>query len=512
MKPSPALPRLLFACRGRFLVSSGRGHVDVWDFHDDRRVSRHAGELLGLSKDAELLLLHKGALQFEAYHVATGQKQDLGELAADAFPEHVRFFVYGDADPSAQAVNDFLFVVDALGREPVYQLSVGAGDGYRIEQWAVVPNRRVLAVAFWGGPMGYDTAFGRFTAFEGGGGTLSLPMRGFSPNRFMTPPPLAFSMEHDLLLSGGQNNVQICDLNERNATEASVYVYGGGSDIVAVSPKNRSILALSQNLTRSGNKPQLGFRLVDRSRGTMEGTILWATTTKSRVEALLFHPEAFLIAALLADGTLGLWRADTGACCCELGGAFPFSPPPALRDGLDWFNRSPTKKRFSISLASDGIFLHVEDRAKAEAALKSMQGIASFDDFRAGLRIRLAKHYDQNTALESILARVVPTFAQKNAPLDPTPIEPVEPQEKSKSGATVDPISVCWVLTHAEAIEGAPLWGEQGWVGKREAAGGENVLMLSLSTMETTMGIQEMFLDTHPDVIAYGVVRRRPSG
>lgn len=507
MKPSPALPTLLFALRGRFLLAVSDGHVEGYCLDTGARVYRIPGALLGVSSDDASFLLWAGEKRFEAYRVETGEALSLRALGPDHFPVHVRFFVYGDVHPQAQAVSDKLQIVDALGLERERVISAGAGEGYRIEQWAVVPNRRVVAAAIWGGPMGYDTAFGRFVAFEGGE-VLSLPIRGFSPCRFSTPPPLSFSVEHDLLLSGSQSHTKICDLKQRDPTNAEVYVSPDGGDVGAISPKDASLLALNHRPSVFAERPVAGFRLVNWSSGGMHRTVLWLAETKTAVQALAFHPEGHCIAAMEKSGEIALFRADSGDRIATLGGASASPvrlPDPSTVKIVSSLERR--KKQFELSCGGMETIVATADRASVIAKLKTLV-TRRLDDTGNAVRVWKANGHDALAVVDALLVRAFPAFANEGAQADLPPPS----NEKDGVGAGTKkrpPRAELWVLTQAESLSGIPLFTEQRCLGLRKNPAGQNVLVFSIGPMEGTTLRQDEFLEDHPEVIAYAVFRLR---
>jgi WD40 repeat protein len=317
MKLQPQRKKLKFALSGNILIHSSEEKVSVWDVaHSELRYSC-PGYLIGQSLDNRTFLTHRAeGNDVSGWELTTGNELALTDISPDTYPLHQRVVITGKEFPPE------LYVYDTFGVFRPKTFRLRHRHGAWLENWAIIPSEvylntrsclptcslleewgiiskrssNLIVYTLWGDIAGHDWAGGVFFDLN----RRKRVFDGFAACRFSDPPTLYFSVNHNLLISGGQSRFELYDFSTGQFLQ-SVSVYGGGGSVVSVHPQHKWLVA------SNAEDPQNAIRLIDTRSSNSEGEIKRVIPEEEPIEYLEFHPEGRILASLLKNDEIHFW-------------------------------------------------------------------------------------------------------------------------------------------------------------------------------------------------------------
>jgi hypothetical protein len=138
----------------------------------------------------------------------------------------------------------------------------------------------------------------------------------FAVSRFLSPMRLAFSAEHQLMISSHQNRFDIYQLPIGQHLK-EILIGDGGGDVAAFHPQHAWLLAVDIEPIRQRDREKRAVALIDTrptQREQQEQRRLMLPLPE-RIVALAISPDGQYVAARLKQGMLVVWSAERGKLC-----------------------------------------------------------------------------------------------------------------------------------------------------------------------------------------------------
>jgi WD40 repeat protein len=280
--------------------------VDTWNLENGEILSTCPGSLIGVSHNGSHLLTSTPA-GVEAWNAQNGSKCDLFSMNPADFELCQRF------SPSANRFKLTIELRDVFDLEPSRLIHVDHDPRYypSLDTWSLAPDNQSVAVALSGEVAGQDWAVGYCMDLNSGQRRFK-----FKVNRFQSIPSINFSREHNyLLVSSDIYHLGIFDLATGHPIH-EVWV-GGFANVASASTLNPSLVVVNvwEPTSALGSSP-FSIQVLNLSR--LSGSHM----QRARIEAIFAEPEAIVdllwspdgyhVASLLASGVIHWWNLSTG--------------------------------------------------------------------------------------------------------------------------------------------------------------------------------------------------------
>lgn len=284
---------LIFSSEGTTLFHVLARCVNVWDTDSGQLRYSCPGSLIGMARNSETFLTRPAKHSFKAWETATGKELPLHGIIFESYAFHQRVVI--------QVKPPTLQILDVLKQIVTHEIALP--DGF--SQALLAPNDQYLVMVSEIDIVGHDVTIGECIDLNTG-----KVVYNFDGARFLSKTPLFFSVEHNLLVVGGMGNGKFAlyDLITGKCLR-EVWTSLNGGEVVSVNPKNKWQVAV---------KVGKSIRLTDLREPATEkqpyyqGKIERMIKESGRLKGLAFHPDGELLASLLMNGEIHLWKVRVG--------------------------------------------------------------------------------------------------------------------------------------------------------------------------------------------------------
>jgi WD40 repeat protein len=220
--------KVVFSPNGERLHVSSRNEIQTWDVKDDKVLFRCPGQLFAVSGNSQTFITKSTNNTFQIWESKTGLELHLDNVNPDSYDLGNRIFISVDNEKKLMHIKDVFNV------RPTISLNFRGRieDEAIIDNWAISPDGRFVAIAFYFSIAGHDKAWGMCVDVKGDN------QFGFEVNRFTHSPMIDFARYHPLLaVEKKTESISLYQLNTGKSIRDVVFKSGGGR-FLRIGPKS----------------------------------------------------------------------------------------------------------------------------------------------------------------------------------------------------------------------------------------------------------------------------------